>query len=79
MKQEFYSVYEQWFPSEVCSDHRLDFIKTFQNCQKCQVRKIYDKRTTGLFKLELQLSTHTHNTEIHYHILIVIPIEMIKL
>ena len=59
LQRQFYADYDQWFPSEVCADHRADFISTCgfskssrPDCQACRDRKLFDKRTPGLFKLE---------------------------
>jgi hypothetical protein len=50
--------YKRWFPSEVCPDHLSEFITSEGNtriaCQKCQNRKLYEKRTPGLLKLEYE-------------------------
>ena len=56
LRQEFYDVYDQWFPSDVCFLHR-DLFKQGKgavplDCQGCRDRKLYEKRTPGLFKLE---------------------------
>jgi hypothetical protein len=58
LRHEFYKVYDRWFPSETCPTHRAEFIssqgKTRFDCQNCRDRKLYEKRTPGLFKLEYE-------------------------
>jgi G:T-mismatch repair DNA endonuclease (very short patch repair protein) len=58
LRQQFYKVYDQWFPSEACDNHRNDFINSNGSvkvdCAECRNRNLYDKRTPGLFKFEFQ-------------------------
>ena len=58
LQHEFFDVYDKWFPSEVCDSHRTQFISgkgtVALNCQGCRARKLYEKRTPGLFKLEYE-------------------------
>jgi hypothetical protein len=58
LRKDFYKVYAQWFPSEVCRKHRAVFIKTLgtsnPTCQACQATRLFDKRTPGLFKMEYE-------------------------
>ena len=58
MRQSFYDNYDKWFPSEVCDRHKDNFVRGKGTlalaCQNCKVRKVYEKRTPGLFKLEYE-------------------------
>ncbi|BFZ03070.1 hypothetical protein BsWGS_06109 [Bradybaena similaris] len=57
--KRFYAVYDRWFPSEVCNVHKSAFVQSKgtvrpQNCTACADRKLFDKRTPGLFKVEYE-------------------------
>ena len=58
-RKEFFENYNTWFPSPACDKHMQDFVdvKTSKHewspeCTDCLARKVYDRRTPGLFKLE---------------------------
>ena len=57
-KREFYENYHRWFPTLACSHHRKDFVETKLKNETwtpgdcCRAAHVYDKRTSGLFKLE---------------------------
>ena len=60
-RRQFYEAWPQWFPAEACDEHHPDFVNvrcrgetwtpTHECCMK---RKLFDKRTPGLFKVEWQ-------------------------
>ena len=58
LKHEFYSNYDQWFPSLACSAHKSEFVKAkmlgeaWVPLECCQRTKAYEKRTPGKFKFE---------------------------
>ncbi|KAK7113423.1 hypothetical protein V1264_012714 [Littorina saxatilis] len=62
LREQFYQVYNQWFPAQACDQHEAAFQNTrLANapwdptlCQACTARVHYDKRTPGLFKTEYQ-------------------------
>ncbi|XP_070178816.1 uncharacterized protein, partial [Littorina saxatilis] len=62
LREQFYQVYNQWFPAQACDQHETAFQNTrLANapwdstlCQACTARVQYDKRTPGLFKTEYQ-------------------------
>ena len=59
LKEEFYNIYHNWFPSPHCDRHQRAYVRgklqgdwTPRPC--CEKRRKYDKRTPGLFKLEFK-------------------------
>ena len=58
MRQSYYDNYDKWFPSEVCDRHKDNFVRgkgtLAPNCDSCKGKKLYEKRTPGLFKLEYE-------------------------
>ena len=78
MKREFYSEKIKWMPTEVCPEHRNEFIEGKVAGEKwvmlpcCEKHFKYQKRTPGLFKLEysakkavcLTAKTHMFESEL---------------
>jgi hypothetical protein len=58
LRDVFFSEYDQWFPTQVCAEHKSQFITTQGNiitdCDSCKAKELFDKRTPGLFKLEYE-------------------------
>ena len=60
LREDFYREWDQWFPAEVCDLHKEEWVlkkvyripmsKDLPSC--CSRRRVHDKRTPGLFKLE---------------------------
>ena len=58
LREQFYQEWPQWLPAMACTKHQSSFVETKmegkewhqQDC--CKARKMYDKRTPGLFKVE---------------------------
>ncbi len=63
-KEAFYKAWNLWFPAEVCDSHWNSWFDIkigramqseelkFEQCEECHHRRLSDKRTPGLFKLE---------------------------
>ena len=58
LKAQFYKEWDRWFPAEACIAHQKEFVNTKLAGQKwqpkecCEMKKKYDRRTPGLFKIE---------------------------
>ena len=64
LREEFWTVYGDWFPKPYCPTHKEDFVrckmreydggKPWEVRPCCEEVKRYDKRTPGLFKVEFR-------------------------
>ena len=62
MREQFYNEWPDWFPAESCTTHHDEWVRTklarsewdVRDKACCRNRKLADKRTPGLFKLEYE-------------------------
>ena len=58
LKRDFYTNYDEWFPSPACAEHKSEFVEAkMAGCEWvpgacCEATKAFEKRTPGKFKFE---------------------------